>query len=211
MKKLLLLFSALILLSCNSNSSQDQIIEEFPVEDDYKIINSTFVHLVLPAPPEFKRKFGYDNYLFNEKNVPEEYKNEIYFTQYLVSVFDSTGFHSKLKLSVEQLSKLDDIDFRKLGEKLVSEKNRSIKLDTAQIKNIGLQKLIPVDINQKIESEIGEKIITFSRIVYNQQKDKACFYFENNCSGLCGYATFVFVEKVNGIWSIKDEIGDWVS
>jgi len=217
MKKILLFFSVIALLSCNSNSTQDRIadsekiIDELPIEDDYKIINSTFVHLVLPAPPEFEKEFGYNNYLNNGENVPEEFINEIYFTQYLVGVSDSSGFQSKLKISEERLSKLDDIDFRKLGETLISTANLSIKLDTDQIKNIGLWRLIPSDINQQVEREIGEKIITYSRIIYNKQKDKACFYFENNCSGLCGYATYVFLEKVDGIWTIKDELMDWIS
>jgi len=80
-----------------------------------------------------------------------------------------------------------------------------------KFKNIGLRRLIPVDIKQKVKLKIGEKIITYSRIVYNQKKDKACFYFENKCSGLCGHATFVFVEKIDGIWIIKDELNDWIS
>ena len=217
MKKILLFFSALTLLSCNSNSSKDRIAEseevvvKMPSDDDYKIINSTIVHLVNPGPPEFERKFGYDNYSKKGKSIPEEYINEIYFTQYLVGVSDSLAFNSKLKISDKSLLKIGDTDFRNLGSKLISSEDLSIKLDTSDIQNTGLYRLILVDINQKVELEIGEKIITYSRIVYNQKKDKACFYFENNCSGLCGYATFVFVEKVEGIWTIKDEIMDWIS
>ena len=217
MYKILLFFSVLILLNCNSHSTEERIDEsedviiELPSEDDYKIINSTFVHLVNPGSSEFDRKFGYDNYSKKGKNIPEEYINQIYITQYLVGISDSLAYNSNLTISEKSLSKLDDSEFRNLGTKLISCKALSIKLDTAIIQNIGFNRIIPIDINQKVQRKIGEKIITYSRIVYNQKKDKACFYFENNCSGLCGYATFVFVEKVDRIWVIMDELMDWIS
>jgi hypothetical protein len=86
-----------------------------------------------------------------------------------------------------------------------------LKIEIDLITNVGLWRLIPVDKGQRIEREIGEKIITYSRIVYNSEKSKAVFYFQNNCSGLCGFREFVFVEKINGIWTIKKEIIDWIS
>lgn len=170
MKRILLLFSALILFSCNSNSSKDRIdaseevVIELPSDDDYKIINSTFVHLVNPGPPEFERKFGYDNYSKNGKSIPEEYINEIYLTQYLVGVSDNLAFNSKLKMSVESLSKIADADFRNLVVKLISSEDLNIKLDTSDIQNTGHYRLIPIDINQKVEREIGEKIITYPKL-----------------------------------------------
>jgi len=154
MVKILLFFNLIILSSCYSNSTKDRIVNsdeiknetevliaELPSEDDYKIINSTFVHLVLTAPPGHERKFGYDNYLYKGKNIPEEYINEIYFTQYLADVLDSSAFVTELKLSEEYLSKLNDVDFENLGRELISTKKISLKLDTAQIQKYRIKEI----------------------------------------------------------------------
>lgn len=75
MKNIFLFLCMLNILSCNSNSSQDSAAEstevtvESPSEDDYKIINSTLVHLVQNAPPELEREFGYDNFLSPENSI----------------------------------------------------------------------------------------------------------------------------------------------
>lgn len=216
MKQILFSLTALIFFSCNSSSIKPRIEEskeitvENPSDDDYKIINSTFIHLVDPAP-EIEREFAYDNYLKSSRNIINENRNDIYFTQYLTSFSDKVTLSTKFKLSEEKLLELADSEFRSLGRKLISTKNKSIKLDTSMIQNIATYRLIPIEINQKVELEIGEKIITYSRIVYNQKKNKACFYFENDCSGQCGYAFFIFLEKTNGIWTIKDQLLDWIA
>ncbi|WP_044200447.1 hypothetical protein [Flammeovirga sp. OC4] len=211
MRSYLFFFSALILLSCNSNSDNDKNNNVYiPSEDDYKIINSTFVHLTIPAPVTLEgieREFGYDNFLYDEKDLPKDGRYKIYFTQYLVTL-DSLERHRKLRISEERLLKLDDIEFRNLGKEFSLKKNFSVKLDVERINNIGDYKLIPVDINQSVKRKFGEKIITYSRIIYNQGKDKACLYFQNNCVGMCGFGKFVFLNKVNGIWEIKNELYD---
>ena len=200
---------ALSLLGCQSQSEKQ--LDSTVSDDDYKIINSTFVHLVSQAPLGFEAEFGYDNYTFKGKGFPEEHFRPVYFTRYLVSFNDSLAFSSKSSVTADTFSRLADEEFEALGQALVSESSQNARLDTALIQNTGLNRLVPMEIGQQVEREIGEKIITYSRIVYNAKKDKACFYFENNCSGLCGSATYVFVQKENGIWVVKEKLVDWVS
>lgn len=208
-KALLFFLVALSLLGCQSQSEKQ--LDSSVSDDDYKIINSTFVHLVSQAPLGFEADFGYDNYTFKGKGFPEEHFRPVYFTRYLVSFNDSLAFSSKSSISDDTFSRLVDEDFKALGRALITEAGISLKLETALIQNIGLNRLIPVEIGQRVEREIGEKIITYSRIVYNAKKDKACFYFENNCSGLCGSAIYIFVQKEKGIWVVKEKLVDWVS
>ena len=109
---------------------------------------------------------------------------------------------SNLKISEENLSDFDDIDFKNLGCTLNSIRMPSLKLETTLIKNIGLLRLKPVSIDQQVERDIGDKTIIYSSIVYNKWKDKACCYFENNCSGRSSYASFVFRHK--GRWDLDN-------
>ena len=217
MNKILIFFSALTLLSCIANTSDENLAStenseiELPCEDDYKIINSTFVHLALPAPVGAEKEFGYDNYANIKNDIPAEFINDVFFTQQLANPTDSISFKNELVLSENSINKLKDPDFKSLAKQLLSAKFKVVKLDISKIQNTGLFNLIPVDINQTVEREIGESILTYSRIVYNKKMDKACFYFENRCSGFCGFGLFVFVENIDGVWTIKDEIQHWVS
>lgn len=201
MKTVSLLLLALSLWACGPDSLSD---------DDYKIINATFPHLVLPALPGIEREFGYDNYIFPADLLAETELRDVYFIQYLVNPADSI-FHGDLSLNESYLTQLKDAEFKLLGKAFSKQTNPSTRLDIDLIKNIGINKLIPIEINQLIRRDIGTSAVTYSSIVYNEAKDKACFYFQDNCSGLCAYAKWVFVEKIDGIWTIKQQLSHWVS
>ena len=73
--------------------------------------------------------------------------------------------------------------------------------------------LIPSD-SVKLLGKMGCRIIStyqFSRIVFNDKFDKACFYKQSICGGECGGGSLVFLEKKKGIWKIVKQIGIWVS
>jgi len=204
------------MFSCDSNKPENVLnnYEEFPnvlaSNEDYKIINSTFLHLLTPLPSgqENEREFGYDNFNQGLDKIPDEWTIEIYFTKYLVSV-DNLNFD--LKFSEKILSDIQDDSFKTLYKELFSENKLSSSLETSSIKNIGTYKIIPVELKEVVDREIGETVITYSRITYNKDKNMACFYFEDGCSGMCGRGMIVFVEKVEDVWTIKDELLVWLS
>jgi hypothetical protein len=201
-----------ITFSCGDNSSQTKKISEKVAtenisEDDYKIINSTFPHLCGNLPPGATREFSHNNLNPKNRNIPEEYFSTIFFTNSLVPLTDTTVFHTRPNQSIF----IEDTTIKNLYNRLFTKGQRELILETDSITNTGLWKLKPVMKGQKIKLEIGERIITYSRIVYNTDHSKAMFYFQNNCSGLCGFGKFVVVEKVNGVWTIIEEYNDWVS
>lgn len=57
--------------------------------------------------------------------------------------------------------------------------------------------------------EIG--LITCSRLIFNKDFTKGFFYYTFFKNGLNAYGVILIVEKVNGLWIIKHEIGLWVS
>lgn len=198
--------------SCGDNTAKtNEVSEIVPTEtlskDDYKIINSTFPHLVIIPPPGVTREFGYDNFNPKNRDIPEEYFRNVFFTNALVPLIDTAVFYTRPNESLI----IEDTTIQKLYNRLFTDEQSELIIETDSITNTGLWKLKPVPKGQKIKMEIGERIITYSRIIYNTDKTKAVFYFQNNCSGLCGFGMFIVVEKVKGIWTITKEYNDWVS
>lgn len=199
-------------MSCGDNVSKtneisEKILKETLSMDDYKIINSTFPHLVVIQPPGATREFGYDNFNLKDREIPDEYIRNVFFTNVLVPLIDTIAFYPRPNNRL----KIEDPTVQKLYNRLFIDQQSELILETDSITNTGLWKLTPVQKGQKFKREIGERVISYSRIVYNIDKTKAVFYFQNNCSGLCGFGMFVVVEKVKGIWSITKEYNDWVS
>lgn len=173
------------------------------------IINSTFIHLLLPGPPGMKSEFGYDNYNWTKKGKFNLIKRDsIYFTKYLLSLKEINVFRENIRIN-ELLSKFSDAESQLLVKEMVLHCQDAAKLDIDQITNISLYRLIGIEPNQRIALKRGEKIISFSRIVYNSNRTKACFYFENKWAG--GFGKLVIVEKVKGIWEIKQDVIIWIS
>jgi hypothetical protein len=84
----LLIFFLLVTMSCTENKFQKETktpISETITEDDYKIINSTLVHLVLMPLPNTIREFGYHNFDWKDRQIPDQLIRELFFTKYLVS------------------------------------------------------------------------------------------------------------------------------
>lgn len=207
------------LLSCSKDG---------PSEDDYKIINATFVHLRFPTPSltaesgssMFKRDFGYDNFIFSDEQIRagrKEAGDNVFITEYLVSPQTNSIFHDNLRIRESYRVEIKDPEFWELAKSFAIKPTNHAKLEIELIKNIGLDQLIPVKISGEFNpemigsSEIPRIKFTYSTIHYNKRKDKACFYFQYDCKLMCSSAKWVFVEKIDGIWTIKEAITHWVS
>lgn len=198
--------------SCGDNSSKTNKISEIvPTEtlsdDDYKIINATFPHLVVIISSDMVREFSYDNFNLKNKDIPEEYYRNVFFTNALVPLNDTSVFY----IFPNKNLIIEDSTIQKLYNGLFTDEKSELIIETDSISNTGLWILKPIPKEEKIKIGVGERRITYSRIIYNADETKAIFYFQNECYGLCGFGMFVVVEKINGIWTIIKEYNDWVS
>ena len=227
MERPILLIPVLLIglfFSCKNQSDKadpvDILKQESPIvtldsatSDDYLIINSSLVHLVNPGPPGFELSFGYDNFDYKKQdiNIPSDELDSLYFTPYLVTLKDSIKIRVEPYDQKDKTEKIKDADYKELVNQLLTVEFQATKIDLDRINNTGIYVLKTIEPNEKPELEIGEKIISYSKIVYNANKTKASFYFENYCAGMCGIGQVVLMEKVNGIWEIKETITNWVT
>src|SRR5690606_19322191 len=119
-----------------------------------------------------KKEFGYDNFNPKNRDIPEEYFRNVFFTYALVPLIDTSVFYPRLN---EHLF-TEYSTIQQLYNRLFTDEQSELIIETDSITNTGLWKLKPVLKGQKIKMEIGERIITYSRIIYNADKTKAVFY-----------------------------------
>lgn len=206
-KTLIFIMFLWITFSCGNNtSSSSEALKGSPIRkastEDYRIINSTFPHLVeIMSPLSATREFGYDNFNPKGKQIPEEHLIDVYFTNALVPFNDTSVFDPRPE---ERSITMGDTTHQRLYHDLFSNEQTESRIETSFVTNTRLFRLKPVQKDQKVALEIAERLITYSTINYNADKTKAVFYIQNTCAGLCGFGMFVFVEKVNGIWKIAN-------
>jgi hypothetical protein len=57
----------------------------------------------------------------------------------------------------------------------------------------------------------SQGLLKFSGVGFSADGTQAFFYFSNRCEGLCGTGDYVIMEKRDGRWVIRKDIGMWVS
>ncbi|MDP2041320.1 MAG: hypothetical protein Q8S14_06320 [Algoriphagus sp.] len=100
--------------------------------------------------------------------------------------------------------------WRQLMIQLVESNFESKHLKFEEFTNIGEYQLQPMNF-EPTEQDRVVAILTFSRIVFNENKTKACFYYKEYCGSDCGYGYMVFVERINGKWNLKAKSQLWIS
>nr|WP_320021247.1 hypothetical protein [uncultured Draconibacterium sp.] len=104
-----------------------------------------------------------------------------------------------------------DISYIFLIKKLYSQAI-SKSIDLRKITEIGKYKILPVSEIETLEGnykKIG--VVRYSRIVFNENRDKACFYFDFLHGPLLGFGQIVFIEKNQGKWTIIGQREMWVA
>lgn len=79
-----------------------------------------------------------------------------------------------------------------------------------ELSNTGEYELKPVNFKPSELDRVVADLI-FSRVVFNQDKNQACYYFQEYCGRDCGYGYLVFVERINGEWKLKAKKQLWIS
>jgi hypothetical protein len=194
MKKVILLILLHIVFQLQASNEAN--------EEDYTILNTVFPSFVIKSPQNTKEEYSPNNF---PKVDTVKFKNiitKIYFTP-LLSEVKKGLFKNPIDSIPVDVSSNGKILFTAL---INSNTNKT--LDLNKLTNTGFYQIISYN-NQK--QKIGEHRLTFSNIIYDKSKTEACFYFEDNCAGLCAYGDLVFLKKINGIWKVSRRIEIWLS
>lgn len=88
-------------------------------------------------------------------------------------------------------------------------------LNISDIRNIGKAKVIPMDEFPEnpwaLENDAFKGWVAYSRIYFSPDKKTAAFIVHYVCGGLCGYGTFVEVERKDDKWVIINKSRLWVA
>jgi len=103
-----------------------------------------------------------------------------------------------------------DTTFIPILKSLFRSDNNIEIIDKSKIKPKENYKLVNTKYNSRNEfKEVGT--LSFSKISYNNSKDKACVYASLICGQLCGHGRIFFLEKIKGHWIILDYNELWIS
>ncbi len=191
------LIIVLIIAICSNCTNSNKTVQDKATSEDYKILNSTFYHLVKNVSDTSNREFGYSNFIKSFDKIPSKYILRTF-------LVNSLGYDSTL--NENEVFNLSNGNIKVNQIELLNRKK--IRLNTKYIINIGYRRIIPIknfSERYKTDDFWRNEIISFSRIIYNGNKDKAFFKIEYIKCGSESFGKVVYVEKINGIWIIKKE------
>jgi hypothetical protein len=204
------IFIALILLfSCINHS---RIIDKNLEKHEYEILSELFSDLTRPISP-FTPK---DTTLEAIKIFESEYKTWISKNAFDLYINDSLIVpHKDSYLSFDI-----DSSFKIMYKKLFYD--TTLKIKKFNLSNLPVRtnfKLIPIHPDPTSDTlyetlSRNEKfmgLFEFSRIEFNESFTKACFYFARHMGPKSGGGEIIFVEKINGKWTIYERKLIWVS
>lgn len=196
---IVLTFLTFILSNCSDPKKEET---SYATLEDYLVINSTFYHLLKNNQDTIGRQFGYSNYVKNFEEIPSRFiRNTFIVNKLVIDTNLNENLISKLsqgsiKISAEELKNLE-----------------TVNLKIKYIKNIGIRRIYGVKEFGENDGNISlSEEVEFSRIIYNNKKDKALFTVRYNLTAIEGFTKAVYVVKRNGIWIIKSEklIISWI-
>ncbi|MFY0608607.1 MAG: hypothetical protein JXR10_17955 [Cyclobacteriaceae bacterium] len=86
--------------------------------------------------------------------------------------------------------------------------NEYLKLE--KLTNVGDYQIHPVNFEPTEQDRVAATL-TFSRVVFNEDRTMACYYYKEFCGPHCGYGYLVFVERSAGTWKLKKKHQIWIS
>jgi hypothetical protein len=196
---------ALLINSCNLR--HEEINDRIVIQEN-ELLSQLFCDLIkpFPPPPRDTTKIGLKNYEMEIKRITDSIQYEVYLVDSL-TMPDKSDFHN-IELPIE---------FQELYNNFKNDtltKSRKLKKETIIVKDN--YKIIT---DFKIDSTYIEKIrhhnligiARFSRVSFNSDFTKACFFQSLSCGPESGGGLFVFAEKVDTQWKIVLRHLIWVS
>ena len=196
---------ALLISSCNLG--REEIDDRIVIQENV-LLSQLFCDLIkpMPPPPIDTTKIGLKNYEMEIKRIEDSVQYEVY-------LVDSLTIPGKADFQNIELSR----EFQELYNNLKNNtliQSRKLKKETIIVKDN-----YKITTEYKIDSTYIEKIkhhnligiASFSRVSFNANFTKACFFQSLSRGPLSGGGLFVFAEKINDRWKIVKRNWTWVS
>lgn len=123
-------------------------------------------------------------------------------TKSLNSILTENGFPNNFGV---------DTTWRSLALKLVDSNMNPNSINLNDITNTGRYE---VENSNNYKSVKGERVIgyvTFSRVAFNDDLTRGCFYYSFVCGGECGEGAMIFIKKMDNKWIIEGSRQLWIS
>ncbi len=101
-------------------------------------------------------------------------------------------------------------DEDELINKLLDPTLKPILIDFDSFSKIDKYELEPGNY-KPVSGERAVATLTLSRVIFNSEKTKAAYYYQENCGFLCGYGFVVFAELTSNGWQILGKNMVWLS
>lgn len=132
----------------------------------------------------------------------------------ILLVYDSLTTNLNLTTRLTEKGFRDNIhledSWRQLLLKLVEPSSSSEYLELEALTNVGDYQLRPVNYEAAEQDRIVATLL-FSRVVFNKDETRACYYYQEYCGRLCGGGYLVFVERTDGTWKLRATHLLWIS
>ena len=86
----------------------------------------------------------------------------------------------------------------------------SSALDFSNFGTVGRYQIEPTNYKSAEDDRIVSTF-TLSRVVFNESKTEAAYYYQQDCGLLCGYGYIVFAELTQGGWVTRTASLIWTS
>jgi hypothetical protein len=229
MYKILPAILTFFILSCNSTGDKYKLDQDsqnvYNLALDYTTGSDTSVsyHLrIPPMPPPVSEMEEIDSL---ERAQLSKWEDS------LKSVLDTTKMFVVVNHKIDTLSSSDitniletitsnkdNLQYKMNGDTSFNESLRKLCNNKLSFDTIDVTKL-KTKFNYKIYSDRcfpKDKVrqmgtVTFSKIAFSSQKNKAAVYTSFVCGGLCGTGQILFFKKLNGIWKYVRVWEMWIA
>jgi hypothetical protein len=229
MKKLLIVILTLFILSCSTTVNKYKLDQDsqniYNLALDYTTGSDMSVRYDLRIPPMPPPVSNMEKIDSSERAQFLEWQDS------LKEILDTAELFVVVNHKLDTLSNSDitdiletitsnkgNLEYKMNGDTSFNETLRELCNNKLSFDTIDVIKL-KTKFNYKIYSDryfpkdkvrqIGT--ITFSKIAFSKQRNKAAVYTSFVCGGLCGTGQILFFEKLNGIWKYVRIWRMWVS
>lgn len=219
MKKLVVVMVLLMFLSCKNEQSLKLETKDEVVQTLYNYMTKNHTNILAFPPSTIPPKPGLSVNLDSLYKKIEEERQIIKDTTKIVDFYIKK--EGRLVVCIDK-TQSPSIDLSKRKIQCVTNSfenlyNNFIKINEAQtldltkIKDNKYSVITPYHDYYSIRTNKGfdkcDMVLTFSRIAFNKEKDKAIVIMATNFGRLNGFSTLYFLQKENYNWKIKCEEG----
>jgi hypothetical protein len=229
MKKLLIVILTLFIFSCNTTINKYKLDQDsqniYNLALDYTTGSDMSVRYDLRIPPMPPPVSNMDKIDSSEREEFLEWQDS------LKGILDTAELFVVVNHKLDTLSNSDitdivetitsnkgNLEYKMNGDTSFNETlrelcNNKLSFDTIDVTELKTKSNYQIYSDRYFPKDKVRQIgtVTFSKIAFSSQKDKAAVYTSFGCGGLCGSGQILFFEKLNGIWKYIRIWRMWVS